>query len=313
MRRTPGRAVCALPIRDSPTAMSTKPRRTAGQRLRRLAGFSAAAAVAAYLGVCVFIYLTQARLIYFPSPDYAHTPGDLHLFYEEHVLTAADGTRIIAWFLPHAEARATVLFLHGNGDNLGDLVFTARALQMLALDVLMVEYRGYGHSEGKPSEDGLYRDADAGWRWLVDARGVNPQRIVVHGRSLGGAVAIDLARRRPVGGLVVESSFSSLVAIGQRQYPLLPVSLIARHRFESIRKVPEIAAPKLFFHGRDDGLIPLSDGQRLYEAAAVPKQLVVTPGGHNSAGFEYDTAAQDRYAAWLAERFPGPTTAAAPD
>lgn len=293
--------------------MSKKPRRTAGQRVRHLAGIILGVAAATYVGVCVFIYLTQARLIYFPSPDYAHTPGDLHMFYEEHVLTADDGTRIIAWFLPRPEARATVLFLHGNGDNLGDLVFTARALQLLGLDVLMVDYRGYGHSEGQPSEDGLYRDADAAWRWLVEARGVDPKRIVVHGRSLGGAVAVELARRRPVGGLVVESSFSSLVAIGQRQYPLLPVSLIARHRFESIRKVPEIAAPKLFFHGRDDALIPLRDGQRLYAAAAPPKQLVVTPGGHNSAGFEYDAATQERYAVWLAERFPGPTTAAAPD
>lgn len=288
--------------------MSKKPRRTAGQRVRHLASILLGVAAATYVGVCLFIYVTQDRLIFFPSRDYEHVPGDLHLFYEEHALTTDDGVKVITWFLPVPASRATVLFLHGNGDNLGDLILTARSLQSLGLDVLMVDYRGYGHSEGKPSEDGLYRDAEAAWRWLVETHGVDPKRIVVHGRSLGGAVAVELARRRPVGGLVVESSFSSLVAIGQRQYPLLPVSLIARYRFESICKVPEITAPKLFFHGRDDGLIPLSDGQRLYEAAAAPKQLIVTPGGHNSAGFEYDDAAKAAYGAWLAEVFPEPAT-----
>ncbi|MCH9003231.1 MAG: alpha/beta hydrolase [Planctomycetes bacterium] len=153
----------------------------------------------------------------------------------------------------------------------------------------IVGYRGYGRSTGTPGEDGLYADAEAAWRYLTETRGERPDRIVLFGRSLGGAVAIELARRHNPAALVVESTFTSLVDVGRHHYPLLPVSLIATHRFDSLSKIAGIACPKLFLHGTDDALIPIDLGRALYDAAQSPKRFLETPGGHNNSGFTYSS------------------------
>lgn len=266
----------------------TGPTKQPAFRVRRLATILAIALAAGYLAVCVGLFLAQRHLIYFPSPHYGSTPGDVGLPYEDFTLTTDDGIALAAWYVPGERARPTILFCHGNGGNMSDLCSALKSLHRLGYSALIFDYRGYGRSAGQPSEAGLYRDAEAAWHHLVQVRGAPPSQIVLMGRSLGGPVAIDLAARHTPAALVVECTFASLVDIGQREYPLLPVSLLCRDRFESIRKLPQVTCPKLFLHGTSDELIPLEEARRLFAAAPEPKRFVETPGGHNDAGFEYN-------------------------
>ena len=258
-----------------------------------------------YIGVCLLAAIVQTRLIYFPTGDYRGTPADVGLEFEELTLEASDGVVIAAWFVPQPQAKATVLFCHGNAGNISDRLHSIHVLHELGYSVLIFDYRGFGRSTGSPSENGTYLDADAAWRWLIETRGEPAERVVVFGRSLGGAVAIELAGRHPPAALVVESTFTSLADIGRHHYRLLPVRLLLRHRYESIDKVSKITCPKLFLHGTDDRLIPLANGCRLYEAAAPPKQFIETPGGHNTGGFTHTSAYAQRMAAFIDEAVDG--------
>jgi fermentation-respiration switch protein FrsA (DUF1100 family) len=161
-------------------------------------------------------------------------------------------------------------------------------LVVLRFSVLIFDYRGYGSSEGSPSEQGTCRDAEAAWRFVTEEKGESPGRVIIFGRSLGGGIAVDLAARHEPAALVVESTFTSIVDVGRLHYPLLPVGLLCRYRYESIDKVSHIKCPKLFFHGSGDELISIEIGRRLYAAAAEPKRFIETPGGHNDAGFLYN-------------------------
>jgi hypothetical protein len=252
-----------------------------------------------YLGVCVLIAVFQSRLIYFPTGEYAFTPAGIGLDFEDLTLETGDGVAIAAWYVPHPTAKGSVIFCHGNAGNISDRVDSINALHRMGLNVLIFDYRGYGRSEGRPSEKGTYKDADAAWRYLVETRGESPDRIVLFGRSLGGAVAIELAGRNRPAALVVESTFTSLVDIGRLHYSLLPVRLVLRYRYDSICRVASLACPKLFIHGSGDTLIPFANGRELFAAAAQPKQFMETPGGHNQSGFMYSPEYTDRLATFL--------------
>jgi len=254
-----------------------------------------------YLAVCAAVFVFQGRLLYFPTERYDRTPPDLHLPYESVTLTAADGVGISAWYLPCEGARGTILFCHGNAGNMADRLPTAWTLRELGYHVLLFDYRGYGSSGGHPGERGSYLDAQAAWRYLVERRGVSPHRVVVFGRSLGGAVAVDLASRHRPGALVVEASFTRLADVGAVHYPLLPVRLLCRLRYDSARKVPGITCPKLFIHARDDELVPFQIGRRLFEAAPPPKRFLATPGGHNTGGFLYSPVHVEKLASFLGD------------
>ncbi len=240
-----------------------------------------------YLVVVMFVGLLQSKLIYFPSKVIEATPSDVGLAFQDVKLTTADGVAISAWFVPCDGADTTVLFFHGNAGNNSHRVAELKTLHYLGFNTLIVDYRGYGLSQGHPGERGTYLDADAAWKYLTETRRIPANRIVIFGESLGGAVAIDLASRVSPGALVAQSTFTSLADVGSIHYPLLPVGLILQHRYESINKVGRITCPKLFIHTTDDSLIPLSNGKRLFEAAAPPKEFMQTPGEHNSGGFMY--------------------------
>jgi fermentation-respiration switch protein FrsA (DUF1100 family) len=243
--------------------------------------------VATYAAVCALLFLFQSHLIYFPARGYDAVPSDVGLAFEDLTLVTSDGLSIAAWYVPHAEARGSVIFCHGNAGNIADRLYSVKLLNALGCDVLIFDYRGYGRSEGSPTEAGTYADADTAWRYLVESKGKLPERIIIFGRSLGGAVAIELARRHPPAALVVESTFTCMADVGRVHYPLLPVGLLLRHRYDSVSKVPKIDCPKLFLHGTDDSLIPIANARRLFEAAASPRQFIETPGGHNAGGFAY--------------------------
>lgn len=249
----------------------------------------------AYALVCVLAYVFQSRMVFFPDRKLVAKPSAVGLAFEDVAFTTADDVEIHGWFLPREGAAHTLLFCHGNAGNISHRFDSLRIFHELGLSVLIFDYRGYGRSAGgPPSETGTYRDADAAYRYLIDERGVDPSRLIVFGRSLGSGVAIELASRMPVGALIAESSFTSLPDVGQRAYPILPVKLLSRIRYDSASRVASIAAPKLFVHSRDDELIPFALGRRLFDEAAEPKHFVEIQGDHNSgfatSGAQYTAA-----------------------
>jgi fermentation-respiration switch protein FrsA (DUF1100 family) len=247
-----------------------------------------------YLALLVILWLAESRLIYFPGAERRLTPAraDLGLRTERVELTADDGVRLVGWVMPSAASNPYwLLICHGNAGNLSqfDRPVHYAGLSRLGLHLFAFDYRGYGESEGSASEPGLYRDADAAYRYLRQERGVPADRIVVFGHSLGSAVAIDLVSRVPTAGLIVEGALTSAVHRGQELYPFIPVRWMVRNRFSSIDKVPGITVPKLFLHATRDEVIPLAHGRRLFAAAGEPKTFVELEGGHGDA-FDADSA-----------------------
>jgi len=261
--------------------------------------------LATYVGVCLLVFAFQSRLIYFPSRDVWGTPQNVGLAYEDVSLETEDGARIHGWYVPREGARASVIFCHGNAGNIADRLGTIGLLHAAGLNVFVFDYRGYGRSTGSPSEAGTYADAEAAWRHVTGDRGIPPARVVLFGRSLGGAVAIELATRHTPGALVVESTFTNLVDVGRLHYPLLPVKWLVTYRYDSIAKVGAITCPKLFVHGQTDTLIPLAIGRRLFDAAAQPKTFLETPGDHNNSGITYAPEYAERFRAFLADTIEG--------
>lgn len=258
----------------------------------------------AYLAVCLLVYVFQERLVYFPSRDVWAKPDEMGMAYEALMLTASDGVRIAAWYVPHQAAIGTVIFSHGNAGNMADRVVEARLLHRMGLNVLMFDYRGFGDSAGRPGEAGTFRDADAAWNYAVETLHERPERLVLYGCSLGGAVAIEQASRRTPAALVVESTFTNLADVGRRHYPLLPVRLLCRIRYDSISRVGAVRCPKLFIHGSQDSLIPIENGRALFEAASEPKTFVESSGGHNDAGLTASDAVAQRIEAFIREALP---------
>ena len=241
--------------------------------------------VAGYLLFVALIYLLQPRMLYLPHiPGRAldATPADIGLPYEDVSIETEDGVRLHGWFVPApAEAAKVVLFFHGNAGNISHRLDSIRRLHAFGHGVFIIDYRGYGRSEGRASEDGTYRDAEAAWQYLTEARGVGAQEIVLFGRSLGGSIAAWLASRQRPGGLIVESSFTSAPDIGQELYPFLPVRWISRFNYATSVYVESVRCPVLVAHSRDDEIIPFHHGERILEAAPEPRAFLPLNGPHN--------------------------------
>jgi fermentation-respiration switch protein FrsA (DUF1100 family) len=254
------------------------------------------------LAFVLFLRWYEPRMIYLPLRELDRTPSDLGLAYEEVTLSASDGERLHAWFLPGgAPAPVTVLFLHGNAGNISHRFDKLAVLHALGADVLIVDYRGYGRSTGRPDEDGTYRDADAAYEHLTGRRALDPRRVVLYGESLGAAVAVDLAARGAVGGLIMESAFSSAVEVARELFPFLPASLLVRNRYDNVAKIGAVRAPVLLLHSRDDEFFGWHHPQRLYEAAHDPKRLIELRGGHNDAFVVSAAAFEEALKSFLAE------------
>ena len=236
-----------------------------------------------YLLLVAFVYLQQGSMLYLPGipgRELDGTPDLVRLDYEDVTLETSDGIRIHGWYVP-GESERVLLYFHGNAGNISHRLYSIREFHDIGLSVFIIDYRGYGESAGKPTEQGLYRDGEAAWRYLVDERGVPPGNIVLFGRSLGGSVAAWLAAREVPGGLIVESSFTSVPDIGQDAYPWLPVRLLSRFQHATRDDVARTTCPVLVVHSRDDEIIPFHHGEAIFEAANEPKRFLEIRGGHN--------------------------------
>lgn len=251
-------------------------------RMLRSAGL---ALLASFVVLSLLVMFLENSMIYFPSryPEgnweaARHAPFPV----EDVHFEASDGVKLHGWFVRGTDAGRTILFFHGNAGNLSDRYDWVISLAGLPADVFIIDYRGYGRSEGKPDEPGIYRDGEAAYLWLTETRGVPPDRLIVYGNSLGGAVACELASRRPCGGLILQSSFTSARAMAGVMMPILPLGWLVRTKFDNLGKVARIGAPKLIIHSRDDEMIPYWMGEKLHEAAALPKTFASFSGaGHN--------------------------------
>jgi uncharacterized protein len=243
------------------------------------------AVAAGYLLMVVTLRIIENQLIYFP-PRYPEGFPPSHLIepeIEEVWLRTEDGIRINAFYRANPASKQVLLWFHGNAENIGYDLDHLRTFAKIGVSVFAVDYRGYGKSEGKPDEAGVYHDADAAYDYLIQRRHFGAEDIIIYGHSLGGAVAVDLASRRPCGGLIVQSSFTSLRAMARRMFRLPLIEYAAKSRFDSIDKIRNVHAPILIVHGTRDEVVPFAMGQQLFAAAPEPKGFYSIDGaGHNN-------------------------------
>ncbi|MEK6653204.1 MAG: alpha/beta hydrolase [Nitrospirota bacterium] len=237
--------------------------------------------VLGYLFLVGFVYIRQGSMLYYPSREIEATPWNIGLDFEEISLKTKDGINISAWYIPAENERGVVLFCHGNAGNISHRLDSTLIFHDLNMSVLIFDYRGYGKSEGSPTENGTYLDAESAWDYLVNVRHVKPEKIILFGRSLGSAIAAETAIRRKAGAIIIESGFTSIPDLGAKFFPQLPVRLISRYHYSTIDKVSMIDIPKLFIHSRQDELIPFEQGIRLFEKASAPKEFLQITGSHN--------------------------------
>ncbi len=246
----------------------------------------------------VFLVACEDRIIYHPYkyPEGIWNPSSFDVQVEDVFFQSKDGTKLHGWYIPSANAKATLLWFHGNAGNLTHRLENIKRLQHLNLNIFIFDYRGYGKSEGKPDEAGIYQDSQAAYDFLIQEKKVAPLKdLFLFGRSLGGICAVEVASRNEAAGLILESVFTSAKDMAGKVFPLLPIGWVIRSRFSAIEKVPGLKLPKLFLHGTEDEIVPYKLGRKLYEAAAQPKEFYDIEGaGHNDT---YEVGGREYFAA----------------
>ena len=248
--------------------------------------------VLAYIGLAIALYLGQSNLVYMPSQELIDTPATIGLKFDDVQLSTKDNVNLDSWFVPAKDndqiGKGVILFCHGNGGNIGNRVSYLPIFKDLGLATFLFDYRGYGKSEGKPSEEGTYHDVEAAWQYLTQEKQIPPQKIIIYGESLGGAIASYLAQKisqqdgkNSAGGLILASTFTSISDRAAELYPFMPIRFLSRFSYNSIDRLPIIKIPILVIHSIDDEIIPFHHGDRNFQAANQPKKLVKLRGDHN--------------------------------
>ncbi|MGD0336150.1 MAG: alpha/beta hydrolase [Candidatus Omnitrophota bacterium] len=239
--------------------------------------------IASAIVLVLFLYLKfqEKKGIYFPQKGLEIFPSAIGLPYEEVDFITKDNIRINGWFIPHPGARYTFLFFHGNAGNIANRLEKIKILQAVGVNIFIIDYRGYGKSQGSPQESGFYKDAEASYKYLRERYNIAPPEIILYGESLGTAVAIELATKEKVGGLILEGAFSCGRDMAKRIYPFLP-RFIFTDSYDSLSRIKRIKEPKLFLHSRQDEIVPIILAQKLFGAAVNPKYFVELKGGHNN-------------------------------
>lgn len=237
----------------------------------------------AYAAAVVLLMFLENSLIFFPAPYPAGNWRPRGLQFEDAEFTASDGTLLHGWYVPHPKPRGAILFCHGNAGNITHREDILRRLhRVTGVSVLIFDYRGYGRSQGKPTESGVLADARAARDWLARREGLPAERLILMGESLGGAVAVILAAEGGARALILESTFTNLPDVAAHHFPWVPVRLLMRTRLDALSRIRDYRGPLFQSHGDQDTIVPYHLGRRLFEAANEPKQFVTFPGGdHN--------------------------------
>ena len=233
-----------------------------------------------YIGFGALLFFMQPRLVYHPSREISYTPHHAGLVFDDLRLDTADGEKIAAWHIAAETGSVHVLLFHGNGGNMSGRVEVVRGLHAIGLNVLIIDYRGYGQSSGKPSEKGTYEDALAAWEYLVETKGVSPGDIVVYGRSLGASIAAWLAAEKRPGALMLESPFTSIGDMAKKDYPFMPVRALCRFKYDTVSFLARVRCPVLVAHSPEDAVVPFEHGRAVFEAAGEPKRFLAIGGAH---------------------------------
>ena len=241
-------------------------------------------AVGVYIIFAVYLFIFQSRYVYYPKlvlPILAADPSHIGLPFENISFETSDGLKLSGWFIPKENSRGVLLFCHGNAGNIGHRLESIQLFNRLGLEIFIFDYRGYGESEGKPTEKGTYQDAEAAWRYIVKVRQVDPDNVLVFGRSLGGGIASWIASKYTPGALILESTFTSLTDIAAARYWFIPIKFLMRLKYDTAEHLRKANCPTLIVHSHDDEEIPFIHGQRLFKIASEPKKLLEIAGTHN--------------------------------
>lgn len=250
--------------------------------------------VLSYIGLAIALYFGQSNMVFMPSKDILETPKSIGLKFEDIQLTTKDNINLSAWFVPAQDnnsiGQGVILFCHGNGGNISNRLSYLPIFKDLGFATFLFDYRGYGKSEGQPSEVGTYQDVEAVWQYLTQERKIPSQRIIIYGESLGGAIASYIAQttatknpQNSPAGLILASTFTSISDRAAELYPFLPIRLLSKFSYNSIERLPKIKIPMLIIHSTDDEIIPFHHGEKNFQVANIPKKLVKLRGDHNGS------------------------------
>ncbi len=235
-----------------------------------------------FLSFVAYVRYLESISVFHPNRQIIATPQALRLNFEDIYFKTKDNVSINGWLIKNRHAKITLLYLHGNAGNMTDRLDKIELFYKMGLNIFIIDYRGYGRSTGRPSEHGVYEDAQAAYDFLISRSDIKTDKIVVYGASLGGVVAVDLATKRPVHGLIIDSTFSSAADMAKRMYPYIP-SCLLQTKMDSMTKIQNLMMPKLFIHSSEDNLVPIELGRKLYEKAPNPKEFLEVKGGHNDS------------------------------
>jgi uncharacterized protein len=238
-----------------------------------------------YLVLILLLYIFQKNIIFFPYQKISATPFDIGLEFEDINLKTLNGANINGWFVPAENAKYTVLFCHGNGGNISHRLDTISLFNKLPVNFFIFDYQTYGKSGGSISEEGLYGDVAAAWRYLTDTRNIAPEKIIIVGRSLGGSIAAQAAAKYSPGGLILESTFTSLPDRAQEKLPFIPVSWLLNYKLSTAEYLKKVKCPVLIVASPDDSIIPFEHGKKLFAKAPEPKTFVELTGDHDDSYF----------------------------
>lgn len=238
-----------------------------------------------FIIVCVFLlywylgYFEKSN-IYHPNKIIERNPKDVGLVYEDVDLETEDGLQINGWFIPQNLPSATILFCHGNAGNDSDRLDTIQFFHSLNWNIFIFDYRGYGKSQGKPSEIGTYIDTIAAYQYLESRKDIDKSKIIYYGESLGGSMAIELARKIRPAGVIINSTFTSVPDMSKEFYPWLPIQWLIKNKYDNISKIKDIHCPILIMHSQEDDIVPYTHGKRLFDAANQSKEFLDLKGVH---------------------------------
>lgn len=246
-----------------------------------------------------WMYFQQPNMIFFPFKAIEQTPKNWGLEYEDVAIRTEDGLELDGWYIPYPGAEQMLLFFHGNAGNISHRRESLEIFHRLGLNVLIVDYRGYGNSEGSPSEPGLYMDAMAAWNYLIDEKGFADNQIVIFGRSLGGSVAANLASRVEARGLVLESTFTSARDFAHVVFPVLSRMIVMRFELNTDERIQQVHSPVLVLHSPDDEIMPFHLGERVFALANEPKRFYTMRGDHNGGFYLSQPGYERALSEWL--------------